>query len=230
MVPQREPPTTPNQAGELAGILRQLGITDFDVCLIGDGSGTGWNDACGWACVLVDRLTHARQLFHGGMSTTSINVAEFMPYLQALCWYHSQHGSERMQRSGMIKVHVITDSQVTAVSGNRAADLTLTLPRANQALWASIRQFTTMGYRLQYHWLNRETTLYNQCADLVASLCRRAVLNVARVPEGDPVRRQALARTIQQALAQVRLADPASGANIDLTELDPSVLPEPPHE
>jgi hypothetical protein len=41
---------------------------DWDVLIIGDGSGTGWSEPCGWASVLHERYSNMRQLFTGAMN------------------------------------------------------------------------------------------------------------------------------------------------------------------
>jgi ribonuclease HI len=151
---------------------------DWDLLFVGDGSGSGWAGACGWANVLVDRLTREYTLFSGAMNCSSVNVAELMPYLHALNYFHATQGRKRLNsRAKFFKVHVITDSKFTAESGTQACDLTKHLPSVHQALWAAVREFTKFGYVFHWHWQGRSSVVFNQCCDLVASIARRSVID-----------------------------------------------------
>ena len=145
---------------------------------VGDGSGSGWDGACGWANVLVDRLTREYTLFSGAMNCSSINVAELMPYLHTINWFHAQQGRKRLQsRAKFFQVHIITDSKFTVDSGLAACDPTRPLPTVQQGLWAAMREFSKFGYVFHWHWQERSTSIFNQCCDLVASIARRSVLD-----------------------------------------------------
>jgi ribonuclease HI len=160
---------------DLQTVLTTLRIQQWDVIIAGDGSGTGWNDACGWAHIVIDRVSRDRKLLVGGCEGGSINMAEMMPILHGLTWYHQAHGKSLLHSMGRLVVHVITDSEVTAHHGAIAADLTQPLAKVNPLFWSGVREFCRMGYELHFHWLPRCTTGLNQCADLIASLGRKAV-------------------------------------------------------
>lgn len=166
----------------LPQVLQELGINDWDLVLVGDGSGSGWSSGCGWACVLVDRFTKMRELFCGGMNLGSVNLAETMPYVHALTWYDSQYGKERLKQTGLLNVHVITDSMVIAEQGTQVMQPDRPLPRTQRLPWADMRELHAMGYHLTYHWLGRSTTLLNWCADLIASLARKVAMTTEVLP------------------------------------------------
>lgn len=125
--------------------------------------------------MLIDRHTKLREMFCGGMNMGSVNLAEFMPYLHALSWYHSTHGQERLALRGFLDVHIVTDSRVIALGGLAACNLTKPLPKTHRALWTAMRTFVGQGYRIQFHWAPRSTTLLNACCDLLASLGRLGI-------------------------------------------------------
>ena len=186
---------------------------------MGDGSGTGWNDACGWASVLIDRHTKSRKTFYGGMNLGSVNLAEMMPYFQALSWYHNAHGMARLKERCPLHVHVITDSQVTALHGNRAASGHENLPKiGHRALWAAMREFKALGYQLEYHWAERSDSGLNYLSDLIAGLSRREIKHIdANITGVDGV----LAVRGANAIGQVTFKDPETGDPISPYEINP---------
>lgn len=170
----REQPATRT----LHEILAQLGITNWDLLICGDGSGSGWKDGCGWAATMVDRATQERRQFFGAMNAGSINLAELMPYLQALTWFHANGGRQRLHElSRPLVVHVLTDSQVIYQQGILVAQMDNPLPKTQEAQWASVRQLSRMGYQMNYHWIPRSTTALNWAADLLAGQSRRGLKN-----------------------------------------------------
>ena len=184
---------------------------------MGDGSGTGWQDACGWAVVMVDRETRARQLFYGGMSDGTVNVAELMPYLQALGYFHNQGGKQRLKRDGLVRVFIITDSRVTATNGTTAVNPTKPLPRSHGPLWAAMREYANLGYAIKFRWAQRSDSLLNWTSDLVAGLSRRAMLRgTEQIVRGDTATEAA------EAIEDVEFVDPESGEAINLQDLNPS--------
>lgn len=199
----------------LQAVLDRAGITSWDVLLVGDGSGTGWQDACGWAAVLIDRESRGRRLFHGAMNVGSVNFAETMPYLQAINWYDQVGGGkDRLKQQGFIRVHIITDSQVIANWGTRAAS-SGDLPRKHIMLWAGVRELRRLGYQFYFHWANRSTTLLNWTADLIAGLSRREILQLAGSEHDTD-----LATRAARALENVRFDDPSTGQAISLYHLN----------
>lgn len=109
-----------NEQALLSAVIQRIGNPPWDLLVIGDGSGSGWNEACGWACTLISNHQQLRRFFYGAMDCGSINLAEAMPYLQSLTWYDVHHGKERLKALGYLRVHILTDSQVTANWGNQA--------------------------------------------------------------------------------------------------------------
>jgi len=154
-----------------------MGNPQWDVLLVGDGSGSGWAHACGWAATLICRRHQARRFFYGGMDCGSVNFAESMPYIQAITWYDAHHGKALLKQLGMLRVHILTDSQVIAGWGTKAMQGHSELPRKHIGLFSAMREYRRLGYHCNFHWAPRMTTELNWAADLMAGLTRREVIN-----------------------------------------------------
>ena len=190
--------------------------------MIGDGSGSSWRDACGWASTLVTRWSRDRHIFFGAANLGSVNIAEMMPYLQALVWYHHHAGGVEIKKRGLLRVHVITDSNVTAIHGRRVANPGEELPKVPQrALWAGMRELGRMGYDLQWHWARRSTSSLNFLADLIAALARREILLLGREVQLHGYGDEVLAKRAADALNQVQFVDPVDGTMLDVNALNP---------
>jgi len=163
----------------LAQVLEKMGHPAYDLLLVGDGSGSGRNHACGWAATLIENRHQRRRFFYGGMDCGSVNFAESMPYVQAITWYDAMFGKEMLENLQFLRVHVLTDSQVIASWGNKATSPVGRLPRKQLAIWAPMRELARIGYRFEFHWAPRQTTELNWAADLMAGLSRREVMNAA---------------------------------------------------
>tara|TARA_Y100001938_G_scaffold148750_1_gene233355 strand:- start:2019 stop:2621 length:603 start_codon:yes stop_codon:yes gene_type:complete len=157
-------------------LLEDLNIKSWDVLLVGDGSGSGWDIGIGWSCIIVDKHTKTRKLLHGGGSTGTVNIAELMAYVHAMLWYSTNIGKELRQHypDKVLNVHIITDSRVVATQGEKVADRRID-GIANRALWASISDIARQGYRFHWHWVERLTNELNWAADKMAGSARKAI-------------------------------------------------------
>lgn len=166
------------KTARLYSLLNELNIKSWDVLLVGDGSGSGWDIGIGWSCIIIDKHTKARKLIHGGGSTGTVNIAELMAYVHAMLWYSSHIGKEvrKDYPKKFINVHVITDSRVVANQGNKVAERKMD-GLANRALWASISDIARQGYKFHWHWVERLTSELNWAADQMAGSARKAVKN-----------------------------------------------------
>lgn len=191
----------------LQAVLDRTGITTWDILVVGDGSGSTWDRACGWASVLVDRESRGRRAFYGAMNLGSVNFAESMPYLQALNWYDANVGKARLKQQDHINVHIITDSQVVAQWGVSAQNQPHP-PRKHLPVWAGMRAYYELGYRCTWHWAPRMTTQFNWLADCIAGLSRRGL--EAYDQEAHDLRQRAIT-----ALAQTRFVIPGTDVPLD---------------
>lgn len=156
--------------GSLQKLLRHLkiGPDAWDILLVGDGSGSGWNGNAGWACIMIERETLERHVFYGACSPGSIGFAEIMPYFQALAWYHSNS-----KQSGR-RIHILTDSQYVVTTGKREYKGSV---RANRYLWSMFDWFKRQGTTITWHWKPRETTSLNRYVDDLSRQARLQLMN-----------------------------------------------------
>lgn len=177
-------PIDPLAIAPLQTVLNNLGVkeTSWDVVIVGDGSGSNWQNGCGWAAVLVDRETKNRRIFYGAMSCGSVNLSELMPYLQCLMWYEAVRKTWlKTKGKGLTRVHIITDSKLTADQGNNIVDR-----NANTEIWAAIEDIEQRGYHITWHWMERSSTGLNALTDCVSKSSRIALSNL-KLPENSDV-------------------------------------------
>lgn len=169
--------TAPPTDELLSATLARAGIGAWEILICGDGSGSGWAGPCGWGAVLVDRMYRGRQIFYGGANVGSVNLAEAMPYLFAMNWYDCNVGKALLKTQGLLRVHILTDSQVTAQWGTLACQGdAVPLPRKHLTTWATLREYTRLGYTITFHWAPRMDSGFNWAADLAAGLARGEML------------------------------------------------------
>jgi ribonuclease HI len=154
----------PEAAAELERLARDLALADFDLLLVGDGSGTVYDRPAGWACVAYDR--HRRQaVVHAGSVTGGTNnFAELAPYVQALWHHHQGHGPAL---AAPVRVQIVRDSELTVRCGSgRYAR------RANGCLWAAVAWFERNGYRLAWRHVPRNSNTWSAWMDALAGTVR----------------------------------------------------------
>lgn len=193
---------------------------NWDILLVTDGSGSGWSGCAGWAATLIESTSRGRRLFYGAANVGSVNFAETMPVLQPINWYDMVGGGkERLRTIGVLRVHIITDSQVIARWGTQAANLGQSVPRKHAAFYAGLRELGRLGYCFNFHWAGRSTSLLNWTADLLAGLARHQIKELN--PETNI---GSLADQAALALAGVSFADPTTQEAINIYDLNPDEL------
>jgi hypothetical protein len=167
---------------DIALVLREdFGVKNWDIAIVGDGSGSGWQIGCGWAGVLIDGLTQQRYPFWGGSNVGTVNIGESMPYLQAMIWFAATLGGERKELLGRpIEVHCITDSKTTCHHGNDVMQRNEKSPRILRKYpqWNILHGLIANGYHFRFHWKDRMTLGLNNLADYLAGASRLAVQGV----------------------------------------------------
>lgn len=156
-------------ASTLAHLLNSYAIQRWDILLIGDGSGSAHTLPCGWAVVIIDRMTGLRTLLVGGQNMGSITLAELLPYLVAMQYYdrHLRTPTHEVDTLRKLDVHIFTDSQHTAMAGQGEHSRS-----KYGALWAGMDHFGKIGYQLHWHWFEggRENPfLLHKLTDEIAS-------------------------------------------------------------
>ena len=166
---------------------RQLNLGEYDLLLVGDGSGGDYRGTAGWACVAYDRVLKSGVIHAGAVTSATVNYAELFPYLHAL-WYHAQEHRGSDQQTPW-RVAVVSDSEVTVRCGNGEY-----ARHANGSWWQALEWFTGTNYEMEWHHVRRLTNEWNAIADAIAGAARaqaaalrhaaRAVRDEARARRG----------------------------------------------
>jgi hypothetical protein len=163
---------------ELLNLLNLQDDDNWDIILVGDGSGSRWGYGGGWASILFDKKTNARKTHWGSLSDTTINICELNPYIFALMWYHrgpaaelrAQKRRDQPNRLPTINVHIVTDCEIIAKQGQRKANR-----EANAALWAAFDVFERQGFRFTFHHIPRDLFTANRVCDILSKDMRHLI-------------------------------------------------------
>ena len=148
-------------------LLTLFDIKDYDILLVGDGSGSTWNRPNGWGCISIEQASLERKVWYGASNAGSSNLAEIMAYLQPLMWFaHEQLKKESMQFK---QVHIITDSAYLTNKG-KSSDSRYGV---DAAVWQSFSHFKSFGLNLHWHWAKRNSVELNSLADYLSKTARR---------------------------------------------------------
>ena len=151
-------------------LLDRFKIKDWDMILIGDGSGSKWNYPIGWAVTAVLKAEMGRKVFYGAMNDGTVNIAEAMAYMQPILWYLRETQKKR-KKSGSITrrvVHIITDSEYVREVGSKGH---VNFP-THQPLWAVFELVKRQGIELNWHWARRNDVMLNTYADMLSKRAR----------------------------------------------------------
>jgi|JI9StandDraft_2_1071091.scaffolds.fasta_scaffold266444_2 ribonuclease HI len=151
----------------LQALLNELGIKDWDVLLVGDGSGSAWNMGSGWGCVSIEKATQLRRSWYGACNLGSTNLAEIMAYIHPLTWYAREQ--VKSKSSQFKQIHIITDSSYLASKGMQD-DNNFGL---DKAIWHMFDVFQSFGLVLNWHWARRETVELNCLVDRISKDARK---------------------------------------------------------
>jgi ribonuclease HI len=148
----------------LEALAEELHLPDHDLLLLGDGSGSVYQQPAGWACVAYDRLKPQVIVHAGGFTCGTNNFAELAPYVQALWHHHQDHGQAPRVS---VEVVIVSDSELTVRCGNKQYSR-----NANGCLWAAIDWFETRDYKLYWQHVRRASNGWNVWADQAAAHVR----------------------------------------------------------
>jgi ribonuclease HI len=143
--------------------IEELDLPEFDILLLGDGSGSTVATPCGWFVTMFTKGGGETTHF-GGTNGGTNNYAELAPYLHALWRFHVEtFGNDGDMPSSPVKVVIVSDSEVTVRCGNKEY-----ARRANGCLWAQLAWFERNGYAIYWRHVARNTTSYHARADSFA--------------------------------------------------------------
>jgi ribonuclease HI len=160
------PPLPPDAATSLQSLADALFLPDFDLLLVGDGSGTTYPEPAAWGCLAYDRRKDKVTLHAGTTSCGTTNLAELMPYVQALWHHHQDHGQAP---TTPVQVVIVSDSELTVRCGNGRYQR-----KANASVWAALRWFEDNGYRITWRHVPRNSNAWSTLMDQVAGALRRS--------------------------------------------------------
>jgi ribonuclease HI len=156
----------------LQAFLDRLDIKEWDLLLVGDGSGSKWGLPIGWATVAIEKSSMMRKVFYGAMNEGTVNIAEAMAYMHAMLWYSAKLKAKRKKKATREQiVHVVTDSAYVETVGNRKnVDFS-----TNQPIWAVMELMKRQSIKIVWHHLPRENVALNIYADLLSKRARKLV-------------------------------------------------------
>jgi|GEM_PF-6455429 len=163
-------PTPENPSMVFEDLVESLEIEDWDIVIIGDGSGSNWKYGCGWASVSVERDTFKQRFWCGCLNYGTVNIAEMMAYLQPLNAFAAIEDQRRKEKKSprFRQVHIITDSEYCQIQGE-SGNLS---PRKNGAFWRMFEDFQRRGLVLNWHWVERDKIDLNRYVDAASKAAR----------------------------------------------------------
>ena len=157
--------------GEIETLMEELDATgEFDVLLIGDGSGSKFGHSAGWACVSILRQSWEPRLWAGACNDGTNNLAELAAFLFPLGYFISQ----KRPAGEVLRIHIVTDSEVTARNGQQTTKGVCPAFGTSQGLWWRwIAEAREHGVLLTWHHRPRATLWLNSFADTVSKSARK---------------------------------------------------------
>lgn len=147
---------------DLEKLAAEYGV-EYDLLLIGDGSGSTSDKPCGWWVTAYNRRAGRVYFQAGATSGGTNNYAEIAPYLQALWHFDTTEPTPT-------KVLIISDSELTIRIGQGRYGR-----KANLGLWAQIDCYREKGYEINWRHVYRNTNRYSKLADKGANVVRLAI-------------------------------------------------------
>lgn len=141
--------------------------TAWDVICIADGSGSSWGRGAGWSVILICKDGRRHEI-SGGISDGTVNFAELFGFVHALRYHFNCMRSNK--RKYKHTAHLITDSLVTAKCG-----MGIYKRKKNKDVWAAIDYFESVGYELNWHWIERNSIRGHTITDKRSRRCRELV-------------------------------------------------------
>ena len=136
-----------------------LGVSDFDLMIVADGSGTVANKPCGYYEASYYRPDCKIFEHSGACSCGTNNFAELSPFLLAL-WQFNHNTQGKIFTKAVLDVLCVSDSELTVKCGNKEYTRS-----SNAALWASLAYYESI-YDFTWKWVSRNSNPINKLADV----------------------------------------------------------------
>lgn len=145
----------------------QVDPKQWDEILVGDGSGSKWGQAGGWACLAVAKHELVPRVYYGAANNLTNNLAEMLAYLSPLSELANRVHREEI--ATMRRVHIFTDSEYVRKRGEKGRELNF---GAHTALWGAFELFARSGLSIAWHWIPRDSSAMNRAADEISRQAR----------------------------------------------------------
>jgi len=152
---------------EIIKLSNQLGLPNYDLLLIGDGSGTIAKQPSGWACYVYDSNSEVLSFHFGATTLGTNNYAELVPYINVL-WLDSVAVVHQKPR----RIEIVSDSELSVKCGNREYSR-----NSNCLLWASLDWLELNGYTIHWNHVPRNSNPFSLACDQRAGQMRKEVEN-----------------------------------------------------
>lgn len=140
-----------------------LDLPDYDVLLIGDGSGTVAQKCSAWACWYC-KPNETPVLHTGTFSLGTNNFAELIPYVSVL-WLDAYQKPATPRT-----VVIVSDSELTVRQGTGEYS-----KNTSQILWDWIDRMRSIGYHIIWKHVKRNTNPFSAICDREAGNLRREI-------------------------------------------------------
>jgi hypothetical protein len=147
----------------------------WDLILIGDGSGSKWDNPGGWACSMIMKSRETKEVHYftplvGAVSRGSINWLEAVPYWHCLRHHYYHMDGKELCADGGVDVFIVSDSEwvVKTMSGRQSA-------RTHDDMVMLFQYYRQHGYRMQWRHVKRDVIKMNKIVDMLAVNAREYI-------------------------------------------------------
>lgn len=153
---------------------RHLGVRreDWEAFIICDGSGSSIDRPCGWGSVLIEKGRLGAEVFAGGLSHGTVNMAEVLGVLHPLMMLVDRKAGAR---AGGCRTHVVSDSKYVVDGLSHANPVWATETKHWRGLWMGIHMCRRQGLIIVPHHVPRDVIEVQRSCDSVSKLARKAV-------------------------------------------------------
>ena len=144
---------------------------DWDILLIGDGSGSTYQAGIGWAGIMLDRASGRFITIAGAQTNGTVTIAEIYPYWQLLRYHRYQ--MHKKSRDKPYKVFAFCDNKGVVSCANDEED-----PSTNLDYWVAFKLIKTPFYQTQFTHLPRDSNYLHNLVDQISVSAREYIQNL----------------------------------------------------
>ena len=128
---------------------------NWELLLIGDGSGCHYGLEVGWAGVMLERRTGIWHTLVGGQNQGTITMAEIFPAWQLLRWHRYKMWRRDRAATDLMRTHILCDNTSVVGMGNRDFE-----HHRCPDLWAAFWAIADQRYQVRFHHIDRPIDLH----------------------------------------------------------------------